>query len=129
MSRTDRWRPTASHVRGVLAATFHSVCARLLREHATLFGRTDAYTIYDQADVRRVIDALLIDHGREAIQQAITACGQPSATELETELALAKSRLLDPAGYLAASRYPAAAVTAAGSPASATPSPFSAPAT
>src|SRR3954466_316727 len=29
--------------RGVLAATFHSVCARLLREHATLFGRTDAY--------------------------------------------------------------------------------------
>src|SRR3954452_22425866 len=34
--------------RGVLAATFHSVCARLLREHATLFGRTDAYTIYDQ---------------------------------------------------------------------------------
>src|SRR3954454_16502730 len=31
--------------RGVLAATFHSVCARLLREHATLFGRTEAYTI------------------------------------------------------------------------------------
>src|SRR4051812_9951071 len=29
--------------RGVLAATFHSVCARLLREHATLFRRTDAY--------------------------------------------------------------------------------------
>src|SRR6478736_3823038 len=41
--------------RGVLAATFHSVCARLLREHATLFGRTDTYTIYDQADVRKVI--------------------------------------------------------------------------
>src|SRR3954447_21565034 len=31
---------------GVLAATFHSVCARLLREPATLFGRTDAHTIY-----------------------------------------------------------------------------------
>src|SRR6478752_10785058 len=43
--------------RGVRAATFHSVCARLLREQATRFGRTDAYTIYDQADVRRVIDA------------------------------------------------------------------------
>src|SRR5512132_2568746 len=38
--------------RGVTAATFHSICARILREHATVFGRTDAYTIYDQGDVR-----------------------------------------------------------------------------
>src|SRR3954470_3199312 len=99
--------------RGVLAATFHSVCARLLRAHASLFGRTEAYTIYDQADVRRVIEALLADHGRAAIQQAIAACGQPSAGELETELALAKSRLLDPERYLADSRHPAAPVAAA----------------
>src|ERR1035437_6315696 len=42
--------------RGVTAATFHSVCARLLREHASVFGRTERYTIYDQADMRRVID-------------------------------------------------------------------------
>jgi UvrD/REP helicase N-terminal domain len=28
--------------RGVTAATFHSVCARLLREHAGVFGRTEA---------------------------------------------------------------------------------------
>src|SRR4051794_27894361 len=96
--------------RGVLAATFHSVCARLLREHATLFGRTDAYTIYDQADLRREIDMLLADHRRAAIQAAIAACGQPSASELETQLAIAKSRLLEPASYLAASRYPAAAL-------------------
>ena len=40
--------------RGVTAATFHSVCARLLREHASVFGRTERYTIYDQADMRRV---------------------------------------------------------------------------
>ena len=33
--------------RGVTAATFHSVCARLLREHASVFGRTESYTIYD----------------------------------------------------------------------------------
>src|SRR3954452_21021085 len=85
--------------RGVTAATFHSVCARILREHATVFGRTDAYTIYDQADVRRVIDWLLADHGRSAIQAAIAACGQPPAAELEHELALAKNRLLDPAAY------------------------------
>ena len=50
--------------RGVTAATFHSVCARLLREHAAVFGRTDRYTIYDQADMRRVIDWLLSDAER-----------------------------------------------------------------
>src|SRR3954447_4560843 len=69
--------------RRVLAATFHSVCARVLREHATLFGRTDAYTIYDQGDVRRVIEALLADHRHAAIQAAVCACGHPSAAELE----------------------------------------------
>ena len=46
--------------RGVTAATFHSVCARLLREHAGVFGRTEHYTIYDQGDMRRVIDWLLV---------------------------------------------------------------------
>ena len=44
----------------MIAATFHSVCARLLREHAGVFGRTERYTIYDQADMRRVIDWLLV---------------------------------------------------------------------
>ncbi|HWK28470.1 MAG TPA: ATP-dependent helicase [Solirubrobacter sp.] len=99
--------------RGVLATTFHAVCARMLREHASLFGRTDAYTIYDQADLRRVIDALLVDHRREAIQRALARCGQPSAAELERELALAKSRLLTPDAYRSSSRYAAALVVAA----------------
>jgi DNA helicase-2/ATP-dependent DNA helicase PcrA len=98
---------------GVLAATFHSVCARLLREHATLFGRTDAYTIYDQADLRRVIEALLGDRRWRAIHAAVATCGQPSAAELETEIALAKSRLLDPPTYERSSPYPAAPVAAA----------------
>ena len=38
--------------RAVSAATFHAFCARLLREHAHLFGRTDRYSIYDPGDVR-----------------------------------------------------------------------------
>src|SRR5437764_4433290 len=32
--------------RGVTAATFHSICARMLREHASVFGRTENYTVY-----------------------------------------------------------------------------------
>ncbi len=94
--------------RGVTAATFHSVCARLLREHAELFGRTDAYTIYDQADMRRVIEWLLADHRRDPIQRALADYGQPPAGELETRISLAKSRLLTPESYTAASRDPAA---------------------
>src|SRR3954452_6248041 len=99
--------------RGVTTATFHSVCARLLREHAGLFGRTDAYTIYDQADLRRVIEHLLADHGQEAIRHALAACGQPPVAELETRIALAKNRLLSPEGYARRSRWQAAPLAAA----------------
>jgi len=99
--------------RGVTTATFHSVCARLLREHAGLFGRTDTYTIYDQADVRRVIEELLADHAQQDIRRAVRTCGQPAVAELERRIGLAKNRLLDPDAYARASRYPAAAVVAA----------------
>jgi hypothetical protein len=67
--------------RGVTAATFHSVCARLLREHAGVFGRTERYTIYDEAEVRRVIDWLLSDAERGEIQQALADYGQPASAE------------------------------------------------
>ena len=60
------------------------MCARLLREHAGLFGRTDAYTIYDQADLRRVIEWLLADRRRPELRDALARCGQPPAAELET---------------------------------------------
>jgi DNA helicase-2/ATP-dependent DNA helicase PcrA len=99
--------------RGVTAATFHSVCARLLREHAALFGRTDAYTIYDQADVRRVIEWLLTDRGLPDIQRAVAAGGRPPASELETEIALAKSRLHTPDDYRETAQHPTAELAAA----------------
>src|SRR4051812_20050074 len=82
--------------RGVTAATFHSVCARLLREHAGLFGRTDGYTIYDQADLRHVIERVLSDGRRGEIRQALERCGRPSAAELEHHISAAKNRLLSP---------------------------------
>ena len=85
--------------RGVTAATFHSVCARLLREHASVFGRTERYTIYDQADMRRVIDWLLSDAERGQIQRALADHGQPASTEVLAELSHAKNLLLTPDGY------------------------------
>ena len=45
----------------VTVATFHALGARILRENATVFGRTPAYSIYDADDVLRVIRAGLKD--------------------------------------------------------------------
>ena len=85
--------------RAVTAATFHSVCARLLREHASVFGRTERYTIYDQADMRRVIDWLLSDAERGEIQRALADHGQPASAEVLGEISRAKNLLLSPETY------------------------------
>ena len=99
--------------RGVTAATFHSICARMLREHAGVFGRTADYTVYDQADVRRVIEWLLSDQQRGQIQQALADYGQPAAAEVLAEISLAKNRLLSPDSYEQAARHTAAPLIAA----------------
>src|SRR5450755_4068117 len=99
--------------RGVTAATFHSICARMLREHAAVFGRTEQYTIYDQADVRRVIEWLLSDQQRGQIHHALAEHGQPAASDVLAEISLAKNRLLCPDSYEQAARHEAAALIAA----------------
>ncbi|MGA2014175.1 MAG: UvrD-helicase domain-containing protein [Solirubrobacteraceae bacterium] len=99
--------------RAVTAATFHSICARMLREHAAVFGRTDQYTIYDQADMRRVIEWLLSDQQRGQIQHALADHGQPAAGEVLAEISLAKSRLLSPDSYQQHACHAAAPLIAA----------------
>src|SRR5437588_9754537 len=85
--------------RAVMAATFHSVCARLLREHAGVFGRTERYTIYDQGDMRHVIDWLLSDAERGEIQRALRDHGHPASAEVLAEISRAKNLLLTPESY------------------------------
>jgi DNA helicase II / ATP-dependent DNA helicase PcrA len=97
-----------SVARGVIAATFHSVCARLLRAHAGLFGRTERYTIYDQADMRRVIDWLLSDAERGEIQRALADYGQPASAEVLAEISRAKNALLSPDASERSARHPGA---------------------
>jgi DNA helicase-2/ATP-dependent DNA helicase PcrA len=99
--------------RGVTAATFHSICARMLREHASVFGRTESYTVYDQTDMRRVIEWLLSDQQRGQIQQALADYGQPAAAEVLAEISLAKNRLLSPGSYQQQARHAAAPLIAA----------------
>src|SRR5437588_8501203 len=102
-----------SVARGVTAATFHSVCARLLREHASVFGRTERYTIYDQADMRRVVDWLLSDAERGEIQRALADYGQPASAEVLAEISRAKNSLLTPEDYERTATHPAAPLVAA----------------
>ena len=99
--------------RAVMAATFHSVCARLLREHAGVFGRTERYTIYDQGDMRRVIDWLLSDAERGEIQRALADYGQPASAEVLAEISRAKNALLSPDAYERSTSHPGAPLIAA----------------
>ena len=73
--------------RGMWLMTFHSACARILRAEAPRLGYTRQFTIYDQADARRLtkrcLDALGLDTKRYT----------PSA--LHNQISAVKNRLLD----------------------------------
>src|ERR1700748_3070930 len=77
--------------RGMWVMTFHAACARLLRAEAPRLGYTRQYTIYDQADARRVvkraIDELGIDPKRFT----------PAA--LHNQISDAKNKLRDAEAY------------------------------
>ena len=49
--------------RAMWVMTFHAACARLLRAEAPRLGYTRQFTIYDQADARRLLKRCLDDLG------------------------------------------------------------------
>src|SRR3954471_13209324 len=99
-------------IRGLTVATFHSVCARLLRQHPGTFGRGEDFTIYDETDLTKAINFLLSDNERADIQQQLALHGQPPAGEVLNEISLAKNRLWEPQHYRAYSRHPVAELIA-----------------
>ncbi len=50
-------------VRAMWVMTFHAACARMLRAHADKLGYTRQFTIYDQADARRLVKRCLDELG------------------------------------------------------------------
>jgi DNA helicase-2/ATP-dependent DNA helicase PcrA len=50
-------------IRAMWVMTFHSACARMLRAHADRLGYTRQFTIYDQADARRLVKRCLDELG------------------------------------------------------------------
>ncbi len=77
--------------RGMWLMTFHAACARILRTEAERLGYTRQFTIYDQADARRLtkrcIDELGIDPKRYT----------PAA--LHNQISAAKNKLLNAEAY------------------------------
>jgi ATP-dependent DNA helicase UvrD/PcrA len=85
--------------RGMWLMTFHAACSRILRAEAQRLGYTRQFTIYDQADSRRLAkrsaDAVGVDPKRYT----------PAA--IQNQISAAKNRLLDAGSYreLAASPF------------------------
>jgi DNA helicase II / ATP-dependent DNA helicase PcrA len=77
--------------RGMWLLTFHSACARILRAEAARLGYTRQFTIYDQADSRRLAkrcaDTVGVDSKRYT----------PSA--ILNQISAAKNKLIDAASY------------------------------
>ncbi len=92
----DEMRERASlligrRVRGMWIMTFHSACARMLRAHAERLGYTRQFTIYDQADSRRLIKRCLDDLGIDPKRFTPAAIG--------SQISEAKNRLQDADAY------------------------------
>ena len=71
--------------------TFHSACARILRVHADRLGYTRQFTIYDQADSRRLIKRCLDELGIDPKRFTPAAIG--------SQISDSKNRLKDAEAY------------------------------
>src|SRR5947209_3855735 len=78
-------------VRAMWVMTFHSACARMLRAHADRLGYQRQFTIYDQADSRRLIKRCLDDLGIDPKRFTPAAIG--------AQISDAKNRLRDADSY------------------------------
>ncbi|HEX3693078.1 MAG TPA: UvrD-helicase domain-containing protein [Solirubrobacteraceae bacterium] len=75
-----------SNTRGMWLMTFHAACARILRAQGERLGYTSRFTIYDQADSRRMIKRCMEEIGVDSKRFA------PAA--IHGEISRAKNRLL-----------------------------------
>ncbi|HEY2259939.1 MAG TPA: UvrD-helicase domain-containing protein [Solirubrobacteraceae bacterium] len=78
-------------VRSMWVMTFHSACARMLRAEAQRLGYTRQFTIYDQADSRRLIKRCLDDLGIDPKRFTPASVG--------TQISDAKNKLRDSDAY------------------------------
>src|SRR5919206_4100924 len=77
--------------RGMWVMTFHAACARLLRGEAPRLGYTRQFTIYDQADARRLVKRAIDEQGIDPKRFT------PAA--VHHQISDAKNKLRDAAAY------------------------------
>ncbi len=56
----------AGPMRGMWVCTFHSMCVRILREHADKIGYTRQFTIYDADDAKRLVKEIVAELNLDA---------------------------------------------------------------
>jgi DNA helicase-2/ATP-dependent DNA helicase PcrA len=78
-------------VRAMWVMTFHAACARMLRAHADRLGYTRQFTIYDQADARRLVKRCLDELGIDPKRF--------TPGSIHTQISDAKNRLRDAEAY------------------------------
>jgi len=76
---------------GAVIGTFHSLCARLLREFADEAGIARSFSIYDQADQTRCV--------KEAMDRAEVSSSNLHPRAVLTAISNAKNRLIEPVPY------------------------------
>jgi len=78
-------------VRAMWVMTFHAACARMLRANADRLGYTRQFTIYDQADSRRLIKRCLDDLGIDPKRF--------TPASIQSQISDAKNKLRDADAY------------------------------
>ncbi len=93
--------------RGMWVSTFHSMCVRMLRSDAETLGFTRNFTIYDDADSKRLVSGIMaeldIDQKRFPINALRNRISQ-AKNELITPAEFSE-RTVDPVGKVAARVY------------------------
>jgi DNA helicase-2/ATP-dependent DNA helicase PcrA len=84
-------RLLGAHTRGMWLMTFHAACARILRAQAERLGYTSRFTIYDQADTRRMVKRCIEEAGVDPKRFA------PAA--VHSQISAAKNKLLAASDY------------------------------
>ncbi|MCH4238964.1 MAG: UvrD-helicase domain-containing protein [Oscillospiraceae bacterium] len=78
----------------VWASTFHSTCARMLRQYGDKLGYTNHFTIYDSDDSRRLMKSCLKELD---VDEKVLAC-----KSVISEISHAKDSLIEPQAYMEA---------------------------
>lgn len=90
--------------KGMVIATFHSLCVRILKAHIERLGYKKNFSIYSVADQQQLVKRLLKDE--------IADANGKDAEQILWQISDAKNRLIDPDCFVSNSRDPVSCMTA-----------------